>query len=286
MPEVGSDVPVTGVLGRARPNVSRHVFRGGNFFMLRMLNRYRTELGVEALPQELQLAADRTIEHLTSATATVDVLATRLDGRELSFDVRVRNRSGHKFPTAYPSRRAWLRVEVSDASGRVLFESGAFSADGSIVGNDQDADPRAYEPHYEEITRADQVQMYEAIMVDGSGAVTTGLMSAQRWVKDNRLLPEGFSANRDDPRVGVYGAAGPDASFRPGEDQVHYRLDVGPSVGALTVEAELWFQPIGYRWARNLAAYDAMETARFVRYYESMAASSAVVVARGAASTR
>ena len=42
----------------------RHTFLGGNFFMLRMLNRYRTELGVEALPQELEAEAQATIAQL------------------------------------------------------------------------------------------------------------------------------------------------------------------------------------------------------------------------------
>ena len=39
------------------------------------------------------------------------------------------------------------------------------------------------------------------------------------------------------------------------------------------------YQPIGYRWAENLRAYDAPETQRFVRYYQSMAAASALVIA-------
>ena len=36
-----SDMPITSVLGEPRAGMSRHVFVGGNFFMLRMLNRYR-----------------------------------------------------------------------------------------------------------------------------------------------------------------------------------------------------------------------------------------------------
>ena len=49
MPVVREEVPVTSVLGRARPDVSRHQFQGGNFFVMRMLDRYRGELGVTAL---------------------------------------------------------------------------------------------------------------------------------------------------------------------------------------------------------------------------------------------
>jgi hypothetical protein len=46
------------------------------------------------------------------------------------------------------------------------------------------------------------------------------------------------------------------------------------------VKAELWYQPIGFRWAHNLAPYKAAEPQRFVSYYESAAGQSAVIVAK------
>jgi hypothetical protein len=280
MPEVAEEVPVTAVLGVPRPNVSRHVFRGGNFFMLRMLNRYREELGVVALPHELQLAAARTEEHLRTSTATLTIEDARSSNGRVELDVVVTNLAGHKFPTAYPSRRAWLRLVVRDRSGRALFESGAFGADGRIAGNDNDADPTRFEPHYDHITEPDQVQVYEAVMADDAGAVTTGLMSAHRWVKENRLLPRGFGESAAaEGRVAVVGSAAADDDFAPGGDRVRYSVAMPDSPGPLTVTAELWFQPIAYRWALNLAGYDSMETDRFVRYYREMAAGSAIVVA-------
>ena len=283
MPEVAAEVPVTGVLGRARPEVSRHVFRGGNFFMLRMLNRYRDELGVVALPQELELAARRTEDHLREATATVEVAHPVMNGDRLETLVTVHNRAGHKFPTAYPSRRAWLRVTVADASGRIVFESGALTPEGVLAGDDHDADGSRYEPHHALIDSPGQVQIYQAVMADGEGAVTTGLMSAERWVKDNRILPAGFDAASADPRVQPVGAAASDGDFAPGSDRVRYSVEVDPAAGPFTLEAELWFQPIGFRWAENLAAYDAPETRRFVSWYREMAGASALVLARGIA---
>jgi hypothetical protein len=277
MPVVAEEVPVTGVLGRARPDVSRHVFRGGNFFMLRVLNRYRGELGVKALPHELELAAQRSEEHLREATATVSIASLDQSAGRLEAEIVVANLAGHRFPTAYPSRRAWLRVTARDASGRTLFESGRFSTDGRIVGNDNDEDPARYEPHYETIERADQVQIYEAIMADRAGAVTTGLMSAEGWAKDNRLLPRGFDAASAGPRVSVIGAEG-DPDFGPNGDRVRYTIDLGSTTGAVTLTAELWFQPIAYRWADNLSDYRSAETDRFVGYYRENAAGSAIVV--------
>jgi len=280
MPEVGEDVPVTRVLGRDRPGVSRHVFRGGNFFMLRMLNRYRDELGVTALPQELELAADRTADHLRDATATIEIGDPLVRAGRLEATVTVRNHAGHKFPTAYPSRRAWLRVAVTDAAGRRVFESGALTPDGRVAGDDHDADGSRYEPHHTTIESPEQVQVYQGVMVDGAGAVTTGLMSAERWAKDNRILPDGFDAGRADYRALPFGGATSDPDFAPGSDAVRYSVAVDPQAGPFSVEAELWFQPIAYRWAENLAAYDAPETGRFVRYYREMASGSALVLAR------
>jgi hypothetical protein len=68
---------------------------------------------------------------------------TSLAGSELSFPVRVENLTGHKLPTAFPSRRAWLHVVVTAADGHVVFESGKLNPDGSIAGNANDADPPA-----------------------------------------------------------------------------------------------------------------------------------------------
>ena len=283
MPEVGEDVPVTRVLGRARPEVSRHVFRGGNFFMLRMLNRYRDELGVVALPQEMELAAERTAQHLRTATATVEIAGVGVGGGRLEATVAVRNLAGHKFPTAYPSRRAWLRFAVTNTWGERVFESGALLPDGSVVGDDHDADGTSYEPHHTVITSPGQVQVYQGVMIGADGAVTTGLMSAERWVKDNRILPDGFDPARADARVQVVGIAAGDPDFTAGSDRTHYTVPVNPEDGPFTVEAELWFQPIGYRWAENLAGYDAAETRRFVQYYREMAEGSALLLARAEA---
>ena len=57
-------------------------------------------------------------------------------------------------------------------------------------------------------------------------------------------------------------------------------MDVSGARGPFEIEAELWYQPIGFRWARNLDAYDTFETTRFVRYYDAMASTSALMLAQ------
>ena len=279
MPAVPEPVPMAGVLGQPREGVRRHVFRGGNFFMLRMLNRFRDELGVVATPQEMEQSIARTVEHLQSASARLEMAAPRRTAGQLAFDVAVRNLAGHKLPSAYPSRRVWLHVRVSDASGRLLFESGAVDATGRIAGNDNDVDPARFEPHYPRIDRPDQVQIYESIMAGPDGRPTTGLLTGLRYVKDNRLLPDGFEKSTAPADVAVHGEATADANFTAAGDRVSYAVDVGAASAPLRVEARLVFQPIGFRWADNLRPYDAVETRRFVRYWDAMASASSLVLA-------
>jgi hypothetical protein len=280
MPEVAAAAPIASVLGQPRPNVSQHTFLGANAFMLDILRRNRGELGVTALPQELEAAAAETRQFLRSRAATLEISTARrtVAGLELVLDVT--SATGHKLPTAYPSRRAWLHVVVRDAAGRILFESGAANSDGSIAGNDNDADAARFEPHYELVTAPEQVQIYEAIMVDSQEAVTTGLLRGVRFVKDNRLLPRGFDKRTAEAAVAVRGCAADDADFIGGSDRVGYRIELHDAGGAqLTVEAELLYQSIAYRWAENLRAYEAEETQRFGRYYAQSAAGSAALIA-------
>ncbi len=286
MPVVEDSTEIAAVLGEPRANVSRHVFRGGNFFMLRMLNRYRDQLGVTALPQELNESANRTVEHLQSSTARVSVEEVGTENGQLHAEVVVENKAGHKLPTAYPSRRVWIRFTVQDRTGAVIFESGGFESAGSIAGNQNDADADAYEPHYTTITDSEQVQIYESIMATPEGEVTTGLLSAVRFIKDNRLLPRGFDKTTADEDIAVQGAAADDETFTGGQDRVQYAVDVTGADGPFRVQAELWYQPIAYRWAQNLAPYDTPETNRFVTFYESMSGGSGTVLATGTAATQ
>jgi hypothetical protein len=278
MPVVEGAVKMASVLGEPREGVNRHAFLGGNFFMLRMLNRYRDELRVEALPGELDAAARATIRQLETDTAAVTVSRAERTGNRLRVDVEVRNATGHKLPTGYPSRRAWLHLVVRDAAGRVLFESGAVERDGRISGNDNDADALRYEPHYDEITAADQVQIYESVMIDTNQTVTTGLLQAVAFAKDNRLLPRGFDKKTAQPDIAVRGSALDDDDFTGDGDRVSYVVDLAGG-GPVTITAELRYQPIAHRWAQNLRRYDAPEPRRFTRFYETMASSSSTVLA-------
>lgn len=279
MPEVDGTAQISSVLGEQRENVSQHVFRGGNAFMLTLLDKYRDELGVTTPSPLLEAAAQATREHLQRSAASLDIVSVESVGDEAVIEVVVGNRTGHKLPTAYPSRRAWLNVTVTDESGTILFESGRLNPDGSIVGNNNDVDAREHEPHYVEINSPDQVQIYEPIVVDFRNEVTTSLLSGVTYSKDNRLLPDGFDKAGADDAVAVHGNAGQDDDFVAGGDRIVYRVNLAGKPRDLRVEAKLYYQTIGFRWANNLRNYEAFEARRFVGYYEDNADISAVVLA-------
>jgi hypothetical protein len=239
--------------------------------MLRILDAYRDELNVETPSADLQAAATRAVEHLATNAAQLKIESAEFQGPELIVDLSVTNLAGHKLPTAYPSRRAWLHLTVVDQDGEALFESGAPMPDGSIAHNDNDRDGTRFERHYDEIVSEDQVQIYEPIIYDHKNNVTTGLLYGVRYAKDNRLLPTGFDKSAVNNDVAVQGSAVHDDDFQAGGDRIRYRFTVRDDVESISVTARLMYQSIGYRWAQNLKEYDAFETRRFVTYYEANA---------------
>jgi hypothetical protein len=280
MPLVSEEAAFSRVLGERRSEVRRHQFLGANFLMQRMFSRYHDQSGMAAQPQELASAAEKTIAFLQSQSAHVSISSPQLHGGRLEARVSVENIGGHKLPTAYPSRRAWLHVTVRDRSRRVIFESGALNGDGSIRGNDNDADATRYEPHYTLIRSPEEVQIYESVLRGAQGEVTTGLLAAVGYLKDNRVLPHGFDKGTAASDVAVHGEASSDARFTDKGHALDYSIAVGNAQGPFEIEAELRYQPIGFRWARNLKPYAASEPQRFTVQFESMAEASAVTLAR------
>ncbi|MBW1818560.1 MAG: hypothetical protein JRJ60_15560 [Deltaproteobacteria bacterium] len=279
MPQLQELTPITSVLALPRDHFSRHVFRGGNFFMLNMLNQNAEKLAVAAPPEKLAHTATETVKHLQTAAARLSIEQVSLTDGRLEADVSLINLAGHKLPTAYPSRRVWIHLSVRDQDGRVVFESGAPRPDGSIAGNDNDRDGGLFEPHYIRIESAEQVQIYEAIMVDPNDRVTTGLLSAIRLVKDNRVLPSGFDKNTAPEDVAARGRAKADSDFRGGSDRIRYSVNLEGAQGPFSIKAELWYQPIAYRWARNLGQRQAPEIEKFTSLYNTHSKDSAVVLA-------
>ena len=166
MPAVTDRRAIASVLGDTRDGLARHTFLGGNFFMLRMLNRYRDELGVAALPAELEATARATCGSLQTETATRRDRPRRAQRRA----ARGRRRG------AQPDRpQAADRLSVAPRlAARLRCAIGRAGSCSSPARSTRRADPRQRQRRRRRAVRAalrrdpaaDQVQIYESVMAD------------------------------------------------------------------------------------------------------------------------
>ncbi len=250
------------------PAVTLHNFIGGNAYMLSLLNNFGSELGVEADTEHFRNTIAETLVFLQTQTAALEILNPQIENDILSFDVSIDVLTGHKFPTSFPSRRAWLHIVITDSQGKPIFESGATDSQGRIFGNDNDTDPTAFEPHYDLIRSPEEVQIYESILQDINGKVTTLQLHASTYLKDNRLLPKGFEKQTAPAHIAVHGAALEDANFLGGRDLLSVEVDVSQAQMPLTIQVALLYQTIGYRWAQNVLASSSAAADDFARYWQ------------------
>jgi len=247
-----------------RDGYRAHAFVGGNAFMLQMLDRNREELDVIAESASLQRMITATRRQLAELTAKLTVSpVTREDGK-LLFTVRVDNKTGHKFPTGYPSRRAWLAIEVRQGR-RVVFESGAFDDKGRIVGLTDELG----RPHVQVVEKPEDVVIYEMVAQDPDGAPTTHLTKMVKKGKDSRLLPRGWRKDGPHPEETAPVGTDGDADFVEGSDTVHFKIPAPEGRGAVQVVARLYYQTIPPAWVEALRGIDADECKRFVQMYDA-----------------
>jgi hypothetical protein len=216
--------------------------------MLDLIARNADTLNVTAAGFDEMIEGTRT---MLGVAAEVSLEAVARYGDDLGFTVRVVNNTGHKLPTSYPSRRVWLHVQVTDAMGSVVFESGAIDASGRIAGLNSDADLTTLEPHHRTITSSEQVQSYEALMEDRDGGLTYTLLAAATYRKDNRLLPRGMDKNSVPATIRPSGDAAIDPNFSGGEDLVGFRIP-GLAPGNYGISVSLNYQTLAYGHAQDL----------------------------------
>lgn len=257
-----------------------HTFTGGNAHTLELLAAYRGVLGIETSTTTagFDAAIERTRRQLAEDTADLVVGALRVDEADrLSVPVTIINRTGHKLPTAYPSRRMWLHLRVTDRDGRVVFESGQPDPNGRISVDATHLSEQClaskkntpvtgcFEPHRQTIEHPGQVAVYESVLGDVNGNISYVLLHASQYLKDNRLPPRGFerSAIPSDGTTAIIGAAERDTDFNrtsaegSGSDTVHYRIDTGDAQGPFQVQARLLYQAVRPSFINSLHADDA-----------------------------
>jgi hypothetical protein len=260
----------------ARSPYAEHLFVGGNTLIPAILRDNMDVFQPLAPRAAFDTTIARALDQLEHRTAEVAVTHIAVEGGTLSVDVRLNNLTGHRFPTGHPSRRAWVRLEVRDATGRVVFVSGGFDGRGRIVGEDGQPLPNevaggAFYPHAALIARPDQAHVLELVMGDANGALTHSLIRAAKPLQDNRLLPLGWRADHPDaPLTKPYGTDA-DLNFLPGDDTISYRVPLSADLqGPFTVDVSLLYQVLGARYAAELFAYDTPEVIALKRIYDAL----------------
>ncbi len=84
---------------------------------------------------DLLAEADRARKKVLQAGYEIgDIVVERVDAKKIRFRVEVKNATdGHGVPTGFDAERlVWLRVTVSDGSGRVVFKSGDLDPNGDV----------------------------------------------------------------------------------------------------------------------------------------------------------
>lgn len=270
---MGRDFPFV----KPRAPYGRHVFVGGNTLVPAIFRDRGDELGTLAPRAAFEATIAATMSQLTTRTARVTITGiseqVQRNERSMTVHVQVENLVGHKLPTGFPEvRRAWLRVRVRDAQGRVLVASGEHDAFGRILGSTGAPLPSELvagpvEPHRDHVTSPDQVALFEAVLADAQGRPTWRLLRGASYLKDDRLLPRGWRADHADAAITAPVGLEGDASFTAGADVVQFTLR---APGAKTVEAALLYQTLGARFAAELFALDAPEIARFKAMFDAL----------------
>ena len=173
--------------------------------------------------------------------------------------VKVTNTSGHRIPTGYPDgRRFWLSLNVTDASGKAVYQSGVYNEATAELSTD------GTKPFTQALSNTidsgnNAVMVYDKVTATCAGANNTNCTISPSLlngtvVLDNRIPPAGY--NRED-----YYAAGtrfysystnPDGTvnqvdtkdrYADGQnyDLVTYTFDA-PADAALNARAEVYWQ--------------------------------------------
>jgi hypothetical protein len=286
---------------RVREDYRRHNFAGLNAFLVELFRQHPDLLGVRPTDYMTgsQVGAANAVASITRTarhdTADLSVTTSRDGQGRITAKVLVTNKAGHRFPSGVGFRRAFLTVEVvrpavGNNPEKVVWASGRTNSWGVLVGPEGEPLPtetfvpdpstgqQAFQPHHEVIDSETQVQVYETLVRNRKGELTTSFVRGCEIAKDNRLLPRGWRKAGPGPALSgrFLEATYPDATTLAdpryadgsGTDEVTYRIALPPGIETtgLTVRATLSYQALPPYYLANLfgTATDGPATQRLV----------------------
>ncbi len=303
-PAVENGLPGADIDLQTRSGFAKHTLVGLNVFLIEIAKQFDAILGIRTNDPmmgrhgvaPLDVTEQAMLDQATNTTAAIGVTQVAMGPDGLGATVTVMNKTGHKFPTGVGFRRAFVDFAVRDAAGNVIWQSGRTNSAGVLI--DQNGKPIAgefwwsedcskslnapgnnpHQPHYREIARQDQVQIFQELVTapppaNGTepgpaqcshsapplGQLTTSFLSICAPLKDNRLLPDGFLPLEQ--RIAISRALGAGADMAKdtnpmgvgddpayvsgGGDTFQYRIPTAELGGVpATVSATLYYQAI------------------------------------------
>ena len=255
-------------LSELRSPVYEHELTGGNAFMIRMLKENSNELQIAASPLHLDSTISKSINTLQSAVELS--MENLVSDDSLRLSVMLKNVSGHKFPTGFPSRRAWVYLRVENNTGSVIFESGDWDENGIILDG-----ALSWQQHHNTINDDSKVQIYQALMKDVDDNLTYILLRGAAYLKDNRIPPTGYiPGGPDDDNIAIHGFAEADVDFNrfsngnhgSGADIISYSIPLNNET-EFDVTVKVCYQTIDPHFAQNLSEYDTPQANTFENMY-------------------
>jgi hypothetical protein len=232
-----------------------HAFVGGNTWVPAIIKGEYAQAIFDNGGLDRSASYDQTIawaRELLATAADMDATIAKYTppgsgNGAMALAVKVTNESGHKLPTGYAEgRRMWINVEVKDANGALVFQSGAYDANTGVLTVDPQA--RVYE-----VLQGiwNQGGAGACDVADADGDPMFHFVLNDCIAKDNRIPPLGFrpatAADPDGYELQPVGATYPETSPGSGElvnfDAVTYVIPVPDGTAEpLTATARLYYQ--------------------------------------------
>ena len=274
IPEITDTVKISTLppwLGGRSP-FGMHQLAGANVFMLKLLKQNLDEIGVTADEVQMDSTISRAERMLKQNSLNLQLEEILRTNDSLFINVSLENKAGHKFPSGYPSRRAFIELLVTGEANDTVFHSGRLDSNYNLIEEDE-----GFESHYNVINDESQVQIYEMVMGDVNYEPTTILERAFIHLKDNRIPPSGFTTyNISYDTVKIVGDAFTDNDFNKensiegtGKDIVHYHIPLEGNGDDLIIKVKVHYQTVSNKWLTNIFSYSTSEIDTFKEYYNA-----------------
>lgn len=265
MPRLSDPIVISnGIISlQARFPFNQHTFAGANIFMLNLIKNNKAALNIDIQDRLFDSTITATATMLKEKAIDLNLMLDSTANDTAYFRVKLKNKTGHKFPSGYPSRRAVVQFVVFDAANDTIFKSGTFTPQYRVVG-----ETNQFETHHNIINQPNVPQIYEMVMGDVNYNFTSVLERASNLLKDNRIPPSGFTTTHQVyDTVKISNDALADDDFNKvasvegsGEDYVHFHVPLLGYTGNIQTKVKVFYQSVPPKWVDDMFTLSGIST--------------------------